>query len=111
MVTLPGFCAPHPIPPLPGHLVDQTMRFHPAEVALDGRAAGTGQDFGHQGRDKGSFGQHGTQGRWRLARECAHLGFSARGPCLDVVEVFHRGQTCGLHFLEPPCQKLGRCET
>ncbi|WP_211254189.1 hypothetical protein, partial [Pseudosulfitobacter pseudonitzschiae] len=34
---------PHPIPPLPRHLVDQTTRFHPSKVALDGSPAGADQ--------------------------------------------------------------------
>lgn len=46
---------PHPIASLPGHLTDQTTRFHPGEVALDGCATGAGQSFGHRGRYKGSY--------------------------------------------------------
>lgn len=50
--------APHPIPPLPGHLADQASCLHPGEVALDRRAAGAGQSLGHRGRDQSPLGQY-----------------------------------------------------
>ena len=100
--------APHPEPSLPGHLMDQTACFHPSKVALNGGAAGFGHRLGHWGRDERPFGQYGTQGRWRLARELGHFGFCPSRPCFDCVEVPHRGQTCSLHPDKPPRQTVNR---
>ena len=97
---------PHPIPPLPRHLVDQTTRFHPSKVALDGSPAGADQGLGHRSGHERPFGKYRAQGRGRAAGKRAHLGFRPRRPCLDIIEVTHCGQACGLHPVKPTRQTV-----
>lgn len=100
--------APHPVASLPSDLTDHSSPFHPCQLALDGCAAGTGQDCGHWGRHKWPFRQYLAQRCRRLARERRHLGFCFLRPGLDLIEMPHCRSAGHLHSLEPARQAFSR---